>query len=275
MDQSLREFATTVERPEPDIDLGRAALLIAKAEYPELDAARYLTRLDGLADEARVERSGRDPLLRLNRLRESLFKTHGFTGNARDYFDPKNSFLNDVLDRKLGIPITLSLITMEVGRRLGLSIEGIGLPGHFIVGFRAETGQVLFDPFHGGALLTPEGCREVVSRAVGGPVALNDAHFVPVTKRQLLVRMLRNLKAIYWRKEEWGKARGVSDRLLVLEPDNPEELRDRGLVLTNLGEFQQGIADWERYLREYPEATDADVVRARLRRVRQALAALN
>lgn len=275
MDEHLREFAAAVHRPEPEIDLGRAALLIAKAEYPELDVGSYLVTLNGLADLAGAEGRGANSLRRLHRLRRFLFETQGFVGNTQEYFDPKNSFLNEVLDRKVGIPITLSLVVIEVGRRLGLAIEGIGLPGHFVVGFRSEDGQVLFDPFHGGALLTHESCHEVVSRAVGHPVTLTDEHFAPVTKRQLLTRLLYNLKAIYWRTEEWDKARGVLDRLLVLDPDSPEELRDRGQVWVNLGEFQRGMADWERYLREYPEAPDTDSVLTNLRRVRQALAALN
>ncbi len=157
-----------------------------------------------------------------------------------------------------------------------MAIDGVGLPAHFIVGFRAEKGcRVLLDPFNGGAVLTPEACQEVVSRALGRPVTLQEGHFAPVTKRQFLSRVLANLKAIYFKQEAWDKALQVSQRLLVLDPDNLCEVRDRGVVHANLGDLRQAAADWEAYLRNNPESPDAQTVRSRLRRVCQALAALN
>ncbi len=275
LDLSLEEFRQAVLGRDAEIDLARTALLIAKTEYPALDLERYLFWLDRLAAEAGARRLARDPLGRLHRLREFLFGEIGFRGNVKEYFDPRNSFLNDVLDRKLGIPITLSLVLMEVGRRLGLDIKGIGLPAHFIVGVEIEGDQVLLDPFHGGTLLTPDSAQEVVSRVLGRPVTLQEEHFAPVTKRQFLARVLRNLKAIYWRRGEWPKVLPVVERLLALEPDSPEEIRDRGVVLVHLGEFTRGIADWERYLNLCPHAPDAETVRSQLRRVRGALATLN
>lgn len=257
------------------MDLAVAALLIARAENPDLDIQKYLDRLDRLAAEATAAGAERDPLRRLHRLREFLFEEQGFRGNAEEYYEPRNSFLNDVLDRRLGIPITLSLVLIEVGRRLGLAIHGIGLPAHFIAGFQADRCRVLLDPFNGGAILTPEGCQDVVSRVLGRPVELGEEHFAPVTKRQFLIRMLNNLKAIYFKQEAWEKALGISERLLLLDPDNHCETRDRGLVLVNLGELQRAALDWETYLRKSPESPDTDSVRSRLRRVRQALASLN
>lgn len=274
-DPSLVQFRQAVLGPDHEIDLARAALLIATTEHPGLDVARYLARLDGLADRARIHGSDADPLVRLHRLREFLFAIEAFRGNAENYFDPRNSFLNDVLERKLGIPITLSLVMMEVGRRLGLEIEGIGLPGHFVVGLQAENGRILLDPFHGGAPVTREECHEAVSRVLGHAVTLTEAHFAPVSKRQFLARLLRNLKAIYWRREEWARALPVMERLLALEPDTAGELRDRGVVLVNLGRLRPGIADLEDYLRRSSQASDADVVRAHLRRARHTLASLN
>lgn len=134
---------------------------------------------------------------------------------------------------------------------------------------------MLLDPFNGGAILTPEGCQEVVSRVLSRPVELREEHFAPVTKRQFLIRMLSNLKAIYFKREAWDKALGVSERLLLLDPDNHCEARDRGVVLANLGELRRAALDWENYLRKSPESPDAEAVRSRLRRVRQALATLN
>lgn len=260
---------------DAEIDLARAALLIARTEYPHLNVERYVRRLERLAEEAQAGGVERDRLRRLHRLREFLFEEVGFRGNAHEYFDPRNSFLNDVLDRKLGIPITLSLVLMEVGRRLGLHIQGIGLPAHFIVGIHMDGCQVLLDPFHGGTLLTTEGAQELVSRVMGRSVTLQEEDFAPVTKRQLLTRMLANLKAVYWRTGRWARALAVVERLLVLEPDARGEIRDRGVILANLGELRRAVTDWERYLSRYPEAPDAETVRHHLRRGCQALATLN
>lgn len=271
----LSDFARRVRRADSAIDLAAAALEIARVEHPELDARPSLAELDRLAAAARAEGWERDPLRRLHRLREFLFEEQGFQGNAADYYDPRNSCLNDVLERRRGIPITLSLVLVEVGRRLDLALHGIGLPAHFIVGFQGGGCRVLLDPFHGGAVLTPEGCQEVVSRAVGRRVAIREEHLVPVTKRQFLARMLNNLKAIYFKRQAWDKALGVAERLHLLDPDNASELRDRGAALVHLGELQRAACDWESYLQSCPEAPDAEAVRARLRRVRQALAALN
>jgi regulator of sirC expression with transglutaminase-like and TPR domain len=274
-DASLDEFRQVVLGPDAEIDLARAALLIARAEYPDLDIGGCLRRLDQLAEEAGAGALQRDALRRLHRLREFLFEEVGFRGNTDEYFDPRNSFLNDVLDRKLGIPITLSLVMIEVGRRLGLEIKGIGLPAHFIVAAEIEGCQVLLDPFHGGTLLTRESAQELVSRVLSRPVILQDGYFAPVSKRQFVARMLANLKGIYWRSECWAKALPIAERLLAVAPEALEEVRDRGAVLVNLGALARGIADFERYLTLRPEAPDAETVRQHLRRARTTVAALN
>jgi regulator of sirC expression with transglutaminase-like and TPR domain len=274
-DPSLLEFAREISRPEADIDLARAALVIARSEYPGLDIDAYVARLGALAEMAMSVRRTVDPLAQLHRLREYLFEEQGFAGNVADYYDPRNSYLNEVLDRRLGIPITLSLVLIEVGHRLGLQMEGIGLPGHFVTGARVGGEPVLLDPFNGGAILTGEACGDLVSRAVGRPVELTSAQFAPVTKRQFLARMLNNLKGAYWRREAWRKVVAVVDRLLVLTPEAGGEWRDRGMAWTNLGEWAQGLADWERYLTECPDAPDHEKVRTQFRRIRQRLAQLN
>ena len=274
-DPSLLELSAQVSRPDGRIDLARAALAIARWEYPRLDADAYLERLDGLARSVDGVRRSPDALGRLHRLREYLFVEQGFTGNRDDYYDPRNSFLNDVLDRRQGIPITLSLVLMEVGKRLGLAIEGIGLPGHFIAGARLDDSQILLDPFNGGALVTPEECEELVGSVVGLPVTLRPEHYAPVSGRQLLTRMLANLKGAYWRRQEWDRVVGAIDRLLVLDPKAAGEWRDRGVAWSNLGEVRRGLGDWERYLTEFPDAEDHETVKGHLRRARQKLAQLN
>ena len=274
-DTPLREFAELTGRSGGRVDLARAALAIARWEYPGLDVDAYLERLDALARGVDGARRSTDPVGRLHRLREYLFVEQGFAGNREDYYDPRNSFLNDVLDRRQGIPITLSLVLMEVGKRLGLAVEGIGLPGHFIVGARLDDSQILLDPFNAGALLTPEACEKLVGRALGRKVALKPENFAAVTRRQFLGRMLANLKGIYWQREAWDRVVGVIDRLLVLDPKAAGEWRDRGLAWSNMGEVRRGLVDWERYLTEFPNAADHEAVKGHLRKARRKLAQLN
>lgn len=274
-DPPLREFAALTEGPDARLDLARAALAIARWQYPGLDVDAYLERLDGLARGVDGVRRSADPVGRLHRLREYLFVEQGFGGNREDYYDPRNSFLNDVLDRRRGIPISLCLVLMEVGKRLGLALEGIGLPGHFIAGARLGDSQILLDPFNAGALLTPETCEKLVGRALGRKVALKAENFAAVTRRQFLARMLVNLKGIYWQREAWDRVVGVIDRLLVLDPKAAGEWRDRGLAWSNMGEVRRGLADWERYLTEFPSAADHEAVKGQLRKARQKIAWLN
>jgi regulator of sirC expression with transglutaminase-like and TPR domain len=274
-DPPLREFAELTGRPDDRIDLARGALAVARLEYPGLDVEAYLERLDALARGVDGARRSTDPLERLHRLREYLFVEQGFAGNREDYYDQRNSFLNDVLDRRKGIPITLSLVLIEIGKRLGLAVEGIGLPGHFIAGARLGDSQILLDPFNAGALLTPETCQELVERVLGRKVALTPEHYAPVSARQFLARMLANLKGNYWRLEAWDLVVGVIDRLLVLDPRAAAEFRDRGHAWSNMGEVRRGLVDWERYLTEFPNAADRETVKGHLRQARQKLAQLN
>lgn len=274
MDGVLSEFRDLIGLGESALDLGLGALLIARVEHPTLSLAHSLMHLDELATASGVVRID-DPLKALHRLREFLFEEEGFRGNSEEYYDPRNSCLNDVLDRRLGIPITLSLVVMEVGRRVGLDVVGVGLPGHFVVRAQVGTEPVLLDPFDGGAVLTHETAATLVARALGRQVSLTDAHFAPLGKRQILTRMLMNLRGIYCRRGEWDKALAVFDRLLVLEEQSAAHLRDRGTVLVKLGQLHRGATDWERYLKARPEAEDADNVRHQLRKVRQRLATLN
>jgi regulator of sirC expression with transglutaminase-like and TPR domain len=274
MDPLLQAFCDVVRGPEPEVDLAAAALEIARLEHPDLVPALQLPRLDRLAARSGAGAVG-DPLKALHRLREFLFEEEGFSGNVEDYYDPRNSCLNDVLDRRLGIPITLAVLMMEVGRRVGLRILGVGLPGHFIV--RADVGRepVLLDPFDGGAVLTPERAAQVMARALGRSIPLTEQHLAPVTKRRILIRMLLNLRGIYVRREQWARALAVLDRLLVLDGSAAAHYRDRASVLCRLGQLHRAAVDWERYLSRCPEAEDAEAVRRQLRQARRQLAGLN
>jgi regulator of sirC expression with transglutaminase-like and TPR domain len=270
----LAVFHDLARADDARVDLARAALAIARIEHPALGIEEEIARLDRLA-----ARSGAgvldDPQRALTRLLEFLFEEEGFRGNAEEYYDPRNSCLNDVLDRRLGIPITLSVLMIEVGRRVGVDIEGVSLPGHFIVSAHLGARRIFLDPFNGGAVLTPTQAAEVASRAVGRPVKLAEAHWAPCAKRLILVRMLRNLKGIYARREDWPRALAVVDRLLVLDPDSAVHLRDRGTVLVRLRRLHEGATAWDGYLRRCPNAPDADGFREELRKVRQKLGTLN
>jgi regulator of sirC expression with transglutaminase-like and TPR domain len=274
MDPALRAWVDLVRVPDPEIDLTLGTLALARVEYPDLIAEDHVKQIDELA--ARSGTAGiEDPLRALHRLREFLFDEEGFRGNADDYYDPANSCLNRVLDRKLGIPITLSVLVMEVGRRVGLRVHGVGLPGHFVVSASVGTESVLLDPFDGGTVLTQETAGDVVARALGRRVTLNAEHFAPVTKRHILVRMLANLKGAYVRREEWAKALAIVERLLVLDGEASVFIRDRGSLLVKLGNLLRGAAEWERYLNAHPQAADTEKIKHELRRVRQRLATLN
>jgi regulator of sirC expression with transglutaminase-like and TPR domain len=274
VDALLQAFCAVVGGPERAIDLAAGAFEIARIEHPDLVPALQLPRLERLAARSGAAAIA-DPLKALHRLREFLFEEEGFAGNVEDYYDPHNSCLNDVLDRRLGIPITLAVLVIEVGRRVGLPIRGVGLPGHFIVRVEVGPEPVLLDPFDGGAVLTPERAADVMARALGRRIPLNERHLAPVTTRQILVRMLLNLRGIYLRRGQWTRALAVLDRLLVLDGSAAVHYRDRGTVLCHLGQLHRAAVDWERYLARCPEAEDAPAVRRQLRQVRVRMAGLN
>jgi regulator of sirC expression with transglutaminase-like and TPR domain len=204
-----------------------------------------------------------------------LFEEEGFRGNAEDYYDPRNSLFDDVLDRRLGIPITLSVVYVAVAARAGLEAVGVGLPGHFVVRAERHGRHRLLDPFHGGALLDHAGCEALVARVRPGGGPLDPRWLAPVTTRQIFIRMLANLKAIYSSLGDWARALGAAERIVLLVPDALEELRDRGTLHARLGQSLAAVRDWETYLQRAPGAPDASEVKGRLRALRQALASSN
>ena len=268
-----------VKQSEERLDLAEAALLIAADEYPDLDVDGYLQRLDELAQAVRhslPEEAGlEETVVALNQF---LFVEQGFTGNAEDYYDPRNNFLNDVLDRKLGVPITLSILYMEIGQRLGLPFEGVSFPGHFLVKCATNEGDVVLDPFWGGMPLSEDDLQDRLeescgkSRAAAAPLA---GLLGTASKKEILVRMLRNLKAIYVKREELLKSLGIINRILQVQPDLPEEIRDRGRIYERLECFRPAVADLSRYLDLAPTADDAPDVQHRLVELRQLAANIN
>lgn len=255
-----------------------AALLIARIEYPTLDVRPYLTQLDALGREAaqrlsavspRATRPARvDPerhaaVLALNQF---LFDELQFTGNTGRYQDPRNSFLNEVLERRTGIPISLAVVYMEVARRAGLDIEGINFPGHFLLRCpaRSEFGysaDLIIDAFHGGAILSEDACRVLLRRSEGDDAMLERHLSGQATKRQILARMLLNLKHLYVQMNSFPQALEVTELLLAIEPTATHELRDRGLIAYHLNDLSSALRDLQRYLALSPGTPQNDADR--------------
>lgn len=263
------QVAADLERAmnTPGEELAPAALAIARIEYPSLEAAPYLVRLDRMGAEAASRVRGIDsPPDAVRALNEYLYDEQGFTGNREQYDDPRNSFLNDVLDRRTGIPIALAVVYLEVARRAGLPVSGINFPGHFLLRGAAHAADLasdlddplIIDPFHGGALLSEIDCRQLLRQHIGDEAAFDRTLLAPTTRRDIVVRMLVNLKRLYVRMRSFPQARFTSDLLLAVDPSAISELRDRGLLAYHLEDFSAALRDLEEYLRLVPRRTAAD-----------------
>lgn len=258
-------------------DLAEAVLLLSQKEYPELDIPHYLRRLDALAARTReLLPSSAGQLERIAVLNRILFDEEGFRGNAQDYYDPRNSYLNEVLDRKCGIPISLSIIYLAVGQRLGLSLEGVSFPGHFLVKLATGSSMVVLDPFVRGQVVSEAELTLQLQTVQGGEPPLFTADLLATaSKIDILVRVLRNLRGIYWHQQDFARALYVVNCILALAPDNAEALRDRGRIYERLECFRAALEDFRRYLELDPGAADHRDVRARLPVLLQAAARLN
>jgi len=260
-----REFRAAVDRPEEAVDLGYAALTIGLSLNPHLDIPAYLQRIDQLAREVAERRDpAGDVYHSLAALNHVLFRQHGFDGNRDDYYDPRNSFLSEVLDRKIGIPITLCVLYMEVARRISVPVEGIGFPGHFLVKCSAGEEAIFIDPFHRGEVKITEDLGQMLEKLYGRKVALRPQFLEAAGKKQILKRMLVNLKAIYLRNNSVGEALSIFDHLIILDPAGAEEIRDRGSLYLHMGCFRQAREDFDAYLRLAPNAHDAEMVREQI-----------
>jgi regulator of sirC expression with transglutaminase-like and TPR domain len=260
-----REFRAAVDRPEEAVDLGYAALTIGLSVNPHLDIPAYLQRIDQLAREVAERRDpAGDVYHSLAALNHVLFRQHGFDGNRDDYYDPRNSFLSEVLDRKIGIPITLCVLYMEVARRISVPVEGIGFPGHFLVKCSAGEEAIFIDPFHRGEIKITEDLGQMLEKLYGRKVALRPQFLEAAGKKQILKRMLVNLKAIYLRNNSVGEALSIFDHLIILDPAGAEEIRDRGSLYLHMGCFRQAREDFDAYLRLAPNAHDVEMVREQI-----------
>jgi regulator of sirC expression with transglutaminase-like and TPR domain len=263
---------------DEDIPLTEAALLVASHRYPDLDVAHYLDRIDAIARgiHSRVEQ---EPSLqkRIVALNHYLFHDLGFSPNTDDYYDPKNSFLNDVLERRLGIPITLGILYIDAGGRIGLPLQGICFPGHFLVKCKTGDGLVILDPYAGGLSLSMTDLQRRLREARGGEVskAIVAGMLVGATNKEILLRMLRNLKAIYLRNSELDQALAIMRWIVCAAPDQPSEIRDRGMVYQEMDCFRAAISDFEHYLELAPSSDDALEIQQRLVDLRRCASRLN
>jgi len=269
-------FAAIVSREDDEIDLAEAALLIAAEEYPRLDLALYLERIERIGDLARDRAYGAETALDfISALNTVLFDELEFHGNTENYYDLRNSYLNEVIDRRTGIPITLSLVYIEVSRKIGFAASGVALPGHFIVKHTAETGEVFIDPFNRGRLLGEVGCAELLASMSGGKLALKPEHLIAASRKLILTRMLSNILGIYSGTTDYCRALAAIERILLINPDSRSHIRDHGLLLAASGRTLRALKELDRYLALAPDAADADAIREQMKSIRQDRARLN
>jgi regulator of sirC expression with transglutaminase-like and TPR domain len=253
-------FERLIAQPDAELDLVRGALAIARHGRPEADSERSLEVLEGLAERVRVRLDVGDAQTHvIDRLHDVLYREGGFRGpSSAEFHDPRLSLLDLVVERRVGLPISLAIVELDVAWRIGLPLSGIGLPGHFIVG---APGGILIDPAAAGRRLTPDDCQALIRRSVGEGVLFHAGMLRPATKRDILTRVLRNLRAAQLAARDWTAALGTIELLAVAEPIDPDHGRDRGLLLGRMGRFGDAIATLSRYLDERPDADDAADVR--------------
>ncbi len=272
------QFADLLAGDGDGFSLAEACLLIAADAYPGLDVNRYLAEIERMAARLRgrlpPDADAEQKVIALNQF---LFQDLGFHGNADDYYDPRNSFLNDVIERRRGIPISLCVLYMEVGRKIGLPLAGVSFPGHFLVRLSLRGSALFLDPFSGGEPLSEKDLRKLLKRVIAGSGSAGlrsasevaaelplDQFLEPAGPRQILARVLRNLKNIYREKDDPPRLLQVINRMITVAPDAHSELRDRGLLYHRMEAFRAALKDLNDYLEREPEAADADEVRARV-----------
>lgn len=244
------------------------ALLIARDEYPQLDADLYDTLLQSHAEALRTEIGKLEPWpLKMQAINRHLFEELGYAGNHDEYYDPRNSYLNEVFERRLGNPVSLAMVQMEVARRLGIPLDGVSFPGHFLVRLPIDDGVLVMDPFNRGRPLDEDELRQRARPHLGGEMPDDEALYQilnPASHRSILMRMLRNLHGVYTEREDWERAVRSADRILKLSPDNADALRDRGLGYLKIGHRHGARQDLSRYLHLNPDAPETGSLRERL-----------
>ncbi|MBE9146871.1 SirB1 family protein [Planktothrix mougeotii] len=260
--QARQRFFQEIQQPEEQIDLAKAALYIAQEEYPEIEPEEYLNALDTMASEI-LERlpQERYPLRVIQTINHYLYEDLGFRGNQNNYYDAKNSYFNEVINRRTGIPITLSLVYLELCKRIDFPMVGIGMPGHFLIRPEFEDAKIYVDAFNQGEILFPEDCTTRLTQIYQQPIEMQPEFLAAVNPRQFLGRMLMNLKVIYLNEGKIEQALGVIERILLLFPDSVNEKRDRGILYYHQEQWREAQQDLENYLEILPMAQDAAIIR--------------
>ena len=281
---NLQPFQQLIESKDERIDLARACLMIAQDAYPALDVERYLGEIESMALRLRARlKDGGGVEQRVIALNEFHYDELGYWGNTEDYYDPRNSYLNEVIDRKTGIPITLAVLYMALGRRIGLPLQGVSFPGHFLVRVRVRGGVLILDPFTGGAPQSEDELRARLQRVIPEGAAADvsvaelplEQFLEPASNRQIVARVLRNLKGIYRETDKPERLLEVLNRIMVVSPDASAELRDRGYAYQRLECWRAALQDLGRYLEREPQAGDRDEVRSALVELTARCARLN
>ena len=284
VEKALIRFREIVSGDDESIDLAEAALLIGVEEYPSLDVNLYIKRLDFIANTTRDRLlDAGDADQTISALNLTLFDELGFRGNRESYYDPRNSYLNQVIDRRLGIPITLTVIYMEVARRIGLPVYGVGLPSHFIALHKGAAREVYIDPFNRGRVMGRAGVEDLLAEMSGGAIELEEKHLLPVTNKQIITRMLSNLLNIHLgnyggggsRYTDYARALKVMELILMVNPDSSAHIRDYGLLLAANGKLKQALLELDRYLALAPKASDGETIRNQINSIRAEQAKMN
>jgi len=270
------DFVTQVERPESLFDLARTALLVAAESDPNVDVDGTLRTIDRWAQDLRSRLApDMNNLQKLARLRRFLYDDLGFRGDRKDYYNPSNSLLHQVMVRRRGIPLTLSILFMELGWRVGIPFEGVGFPGRFLVRLTGEPRDLLLDPFQRGMSVHEEDCRHILMEISGGKLQFHDDLLASVTKRDMIARLLLNLKGAYLRRNEDEYALAAVDRLLLIHPEDADETRDRGLLLFRLHRYGPALDALTSYLEARPAAPDRETMEEHIAALRVLLSRLN
>ncbi len=277
MSRTIRNaFVSAVQQHNDHIDLGYSALLMSQYLTQPFNIALYLSMLDEIADSVRpaVEAAGSEAK-KIDVLNKHLFENLGFSGNTRRYYQPENSYLNEVLERKTGIPISLSVVYLEIGCRLDIPLWGIGIPQHFIVGCGSQEMPTYIDVFDQGQILSEIDCMAISGHSFSDQATFKENYLKPATKKSILFRMLQNLKYIYLDQKDWESTYKAIDLAVEIYPNHPTELRDRGLMAYRLKRFQDAIFDINRYLHLVPDSNDKEWLERRLELMEEQLLRLN
>lgn len=270
------EFSSLIENGVGADQLAHAVLLLARDHYPRLNVSEYLEKIAEIASAVEPDMSTAgsaiDMVISINAI---FFHEYGFRGNVTGYYDPRNSLLNEVINRRIGIPITLSIVYMEVARQKGLELHGVGMPGHFLVKHSDLTGEFFIDPFNSGRIMDYSSCSEFLSEISAGKIELTLQHVRAATTNEIIIRVLANLFGIYAKGSDYARAVWAADRILTVDPAAVSYLRDRGLLLAGLGKERQAIASLEAYLNVVPGADDEEQIKRQLSSLRVRLALQN